>query len=144
MTRPTAGPVDAVMRRLVLRIDALFLTVAGVFGLVSDLQSYAAGSGPFGQTFYQNPTVIGVVEAHGLAVLTAATLWFLATHHTGRFGHWVALIAHTVMGGSNIVWFDVFTRVQAETQGMAVTVVHFAFVAVNAFFIIIPARVRQD
>ena len=118
--------------------------MAGVFGLVSDLQSYASGSGPFGQTFYQNPTVIGVVEAHGLAVLTAGTLWFLATHHTGRFGHWVALIAHAVMGGSNIVWFDVFTRVQAETQGVAVTVVHFAFVAVNAFFIIIRARGSQD
>jgi hypothetical protein len=73
------------MRRIVLRVDAAFLTVAGVFGLVSDLQSYASGSGPFGQTFYQNPTVIGVVEAHGLAVLTAGTLWFLATHHMGRF-----------------------------------------------------------
>ena len=77
-------------------------------------------------------------------MLIAGTLWFLATHHTGRFGHWVALIAHAVMGGSNVVWFDVFTRVQAETQGVAVTVVHFAFVAVNAFFIIIRARVSQD
>ena len=62
----------------------LELTVDGVTQV---LQSYASGSGPFGQTFYQNPTVIGVVEAHGLAILTAATLWFLATHHTGRFGH---------------------------------------------------------
>ena len=132
------------MSRLVLRIDALFLTAAGVFGLVSDLQSYVSGTGPFGQTFYQNPTVIGVVEAHGLAVLIAGTLWFLAEHHTGRFGHWVALTAHAVMGGSNIVWFDVFTRVQAETQGVAVTVVHFAFVALNAFFIIIRARGSQD
>ena len=123
---------------------AVFLTVAGVFGLVSDLQSYASGTGPFGQTFYQNPTVIGVVEAHGLAVLTAGTLWFLATHHTGRFGHWVAVVAHSVMGGSNIVWFEVFTRVQAEFQGIAVTVVHSAFVAVHAFFIVSAARVSQD
>src|SRR5688572_15736878 len=88
------------MRKRILRIDAVFLTVAGVFGLVSDLQSYGSGTGPFGQTFYQNPTVIGVVEAHGLAVLTAGTLWFLATNHTGRFGHAVAAIAHAIMGGS--------------------------------------------
>lgn len=132
------------MGRIVLRVDAAFLSVAGLFGLVSDVQSYASGGGPFGQTFYQNPTVIGVVEAHGLAVLTAATLWFLATHHTGRFGHWVAVVAHAVMGGSNIVWFEVFTRVQAETQGIAVTVVHFAFVAVNAYFILSPVRVSED
>jgi hypothetical protein len=48
------------------------------------------------------------------------------------------------MGGSNVIWFDGFTRVQAETQGVAVTVVHFAFVAVNAFFIIIRPRVSQN
>jgi hypothetical protein len=65
------------MCRIALRVDAVFLTVACVFGLISDLQSSTSGSGPFGQTFYQNPTVIGVVEAHGLAVLTAGTLWFL-------------------------------------------------------------------
>ena len=112
-SRDSCRPVATLMRRLVLRIDALFLTVAGVFGLVSDLQSYASASGPFGQTFYQSPTVIGVVEAHGLAVLTAGTLWFLATHHIGCFGHWVAVIAHAVMGGSNIVWFEVFRRVRS-------------------------------
>ncbi len=136
------GSVPVTMNRVVLRIDALFLTLAGVFGLASDVRSYASGSGPFGQTFYQNPTVIGVVEAHALAVLTAGSIWFLATHRA-RHGHWVALIAHAIMGGSNIVWFDVFTRVQAETQGVAVTIVHFAFVAVNAFFII-SFRAGQD
>ncbi len=131
------------VRKFVLRIDAVFLTLAGVFGLVSDLQSYGFGTGPFGQTFYQNPTVIGVVEAHGLAVLTAGTLWFLATHHTGRFGHAVGLTAHALMGGSNIVWFEVFTRVHAETQGVAVTVVHFVFVAVHAFFIVSAGKARR-
>ena len=39
------------MRRVVLRVDAMFLAAAGVFGLVSDLQSYVSGTGPFGQTF---------------------------------------------------------------------------------------------
>ena len=47
------------------------------------------------------------------------------------------------MGVSNPAWFDVFTRVQAETQGVAVTMVHCAFVAVHAFFII-RARISQD
>ena len=32
------------------------------------------------------------------------------------------------MGGSNIALFDVFTRVEAETQGVALTVVHLVFV----------------
>jgi hypothetical protein len=40
----------------------------------------------------------------------------------------------------------VFTRVQAEIQGIAVTVVHFAFVAVHAYLIVSigTARVSQD
>jgi hypothetical protein len=66
------------MHRIVLRVDAAFLTVAGVFGLVSDLQSYGSGSGPFGHTFTRTDRV-GVVEAHGLAVLTAGT----SRCHTG-------------------------------------------------------------
>ena len=99
-SRDSGRPVATLMRRLVLRIDALFLTVAGVFGLVSDLQSYASGRGPFGQTFYHNPTVSGVVEAHGLAVLTAGTLWFLATHHTGHFGHWLRLSPMPLWAGA--------------------------------------------
>lgn len=124
---PTTGSV-------LLRSDAVFLAVAGVFGLVSDLRSYATGSGSFARTFYQNPTVIGVVEAHSLAVLIAVSVWFLA--NTPRFGHWVALVAHTIMGTSNIIWFEVFRNVNAETQGVAVTVVHFVFVICNAFFLI--------
>ena len=131
---PTTGSI-------VLRGDALFLAVAGVFGLVSDLRSYGTGSGSFGRTFYQNPTVIGVVEAHSLAVLIAVSVWFLA--HTPRFGHWVALVAHTIMGTSNIIWFDVFRNVNAETQGVAVTVVHFVFVILNAFFAIRKTSLRN-
>ena len=41
-----------------------------------------------------------------------------------------------MLGGSNIIWFEVFSLVQAEVQGIAVTVVHFVFVALNAFLII--------
>jgi hypothetical protein len=131
------------MRAIVLRVNAAFLALAGVFGLVSDLQSYVYGIGPFGRTFFQNSTVIGVVEAHGLALLIAGILWFVAGDRSRNFGHWIALIAHAVMGVSNIVWFDVFRNVQSEAQGVAITVAHFAFIGVHAFFIA-RAPVSQD
>lgn len=68
------------LRRTTLRVDAGFLAVAGLFGLVGDVLSYVSGAGPFGTTFYQNPTVIGVVDArarrsdrrHTLALFTKA------------------------------------------------------------------------
>ncbi len=130
------------MRRTILRGDAVFLGLAGLFGLASDLLSYLSGAGPFGTTFYENPTVIGVVEAHSLAVLTAGTLWYFAQKHEGTFGSWIGLFAHLVLGVSNMIWFDVFTRVQAETQGLVVTIVHFVFVTLNAFLIVKSGKGR--
>ena len=124
------------MRRTILRADAVFLALAGVFGLVSDLLSHLSGTGPFGTTFYENPIVIGVVEAHALAVLTAVTLWYLSQKQAGTFGNWVGVCAHLILGGSNIIWFEVFGRVQAETQGVAVTLVHLAFATLNALLIV--------
>jgi hypothetical protein len=123
------------MRTQILRTDAIFLGLAGVFGVVSDLLSWKLGSGPFGRMFYGNPTVIGVVEAHGLALLIATTLWHLAPREVTTFGNWIALLTHGLLGVSNIIWFDVFTLVRAETNGIAVTIVHFAFVLLNAHVI---------
>jgi len=132
------------LRRTTLRVDAGFLAAAGLFGLVGDVLSYVSGAGPFGTTFYQNPTVIGVVEAHSLAVLTAVTLWHFSLKHAGTFGNWVGLSAHLVLGGCNMIWFDVFSHVQAEAQGVAVTVVHFVFVALNTFLVISGGENRDS
>jgi hypothetical protein len=54
------------------------------------------------------------------------------------------VLAHAVMGGSTIIWFEVFTRVQAVIQGILVTVVHFAFVAVSAYFVVSTTRAGHD
>ena len=124
------------MRRTILRLDATFLVLAGLFGLASDLLSYTFSAGPFGATFYENPTVIGVVEAHALAVLTGCALWFLAQKDIGTFGNWMGGIAHLIFGVSNLIWFEVFTRVQSEVRGVAITAVHFAFFALNAAVIV--------
>lgn len=119
------------IRKQILRGDAVFLTLAGLFGLTGDLLSHVAGAGPFGLTFYRNPIVIGVVEAHALAIVIAGTLWYQARAGADNHGHWAGIAAHAVMGVSNIIWFEVFSRVQAETQGIAVTIVHFVFIALH-------------
>ncbi|MBC7901437.1 MAG: hypothetical protein H7070_15445 [Saprospiraceae bacterium] len=124
------------MKRIILRGDAVFLGLAGIFGLVSDLLSHYGGSGSFGTTFYRNPLVIGVVEAHSLAILTAATMWYFSKKHTATFGNWAGLSAHLICGISNILWFDVFISVGAAGKGMAITALHFVFAALNALVIL--------
>jgi hypothetical protein len=42
-----------------------------------------------------------------------------------------------------MIWFDVFSHVQAEAQGVTVTVVHFVFVALNTFLVISGGKNRD-
>jgi len=81
------------LRKATLRVDACCLALAGAFGLIGDILSYVSGAGPFGATFHDNPTVVGVVEAHSLAVLTAVALWHSSRNHVGTFGNVVERVA---------------------------------------------------
>ena len=118
-------------RALLLGLDGLFLVLSGCFGLAADLASYFAGAGPFGAVFLGDPTVIGVVEAHGLAVLTGVAVWAVGTKVSGRYWHWHLAATHALLGGANIAFFEVFEQVGARPGGIAVTAVHFLFVAVQ-------------
>jgi hypothetical protein len=114
-----------------LGIDGWFLILSGCFGLAADLASYFGGAGPFGPVFHNDPTVIGVVEAHGLAVLTGIAV---CVTRGGRYWHWHLAATHALLGGANVAFFAVFEQVGARAGGIAVTAVHFGLVAVQAAF----------
>lgn len=114
-----------------LRIDGWFLILSGGFGLAADLASYFSGIGPFGPVFHGDPTVIGVVEAHGLAVLTGIAV---CVARAGRYWHWHLAATHALLGGANVAFFAVFEQVGARAGGIAVTAIHFGLVAVQAAF----------
>lgn len=114
-------------KRTLLLVDAVFLIIMGVFGFVSDLASYVAGSGSFQGVFMNDPRVIGVVEAHGLAILTGVA-GFAHLSSSGRsYWHLHFATTHLLFGGANIAFFGVFSMVQAVLMGTVVTVIHFAF-----------------
>ena len=112
---------------ILLKLDAIFLIVSGIFGLVADLASYGAGAGPFGSVFLDNVLVIGVVEAHGLALSTGVAVLAVSAA-TPRYWHWHLAATHALLGGANVAFFEVFENVGARGGGIAVTAVHFAFV----------------
>ena len=119
---------------LLIAIDGLFLILSGCFGLVADLVSYLAGVGPFGAIFHGDAVVIGVVEAHGLAVLTGIAAWAGRARSSRRYWHWHLAATHLLLGGANIAFFDVFERVRAWPGGIGVTAVHFALVILQIAF----------
>jgi len=110
---------------LLLRLDGLFLIVSGCFGLAADLASYVAGAGPFGPVFHGDPTVIGVVEAHGLAVLTGIAACAGPAARSPLYWHCHLAATHLLLGGANLAFFAVFEQVGARAGGIAVTAVHF-------------------
>jgi hypothetical protein len=115
---------------LLLWLDGVFLTVTGAAGVAMDLASHIAGQGPFAKVLFQNPLVIGVIEAHGQATLLG--IFILATPKIGAASHHLLLSGlHLLFGTANIAFFEVFQNVGGETQGIAVTIVHFAFVIAN-------------
>jgi hypothetical protein len=129
VTRPAPQPRGGA---LLLRVDGWFLILSGCFGLAADLASYLGGIGPFGPVFHNDPTVIGVVEAHGLAILTGIAACMTRAGMTGRYWHWHLAAAHALLGGSNVAFFDMFEQVGAHAGGIAITAVHFGLVAVQA------------
>lgn len=117
-----------------LRIDGWFLILSGGFGLAADLASYFGGIGPFGPVFHNDPTVIGVVEAHGLAVLTGLAVCQTRAGNQGRYWHWHLAATHALLGGANLAFFAVFDAVGARAGGIAVTAIHFGLVALQIAF----------
>jgi hypothetical protein len=117
--------------RVLIGVDGLFLILSGCFGLTADLASYFAGAGPFGPVFHGDPVVIGVVEAHGLAVLTGIAAMAALAGGPRRYWHWHLAATHILLGGANIAFFEVFERVGARGGGIGVTAVHFSLVALQ-------------
>jgi hypothetical protein len=128
VTPPAPGPRGSL---LLLSIDGWFLILSGGFGLAADLASYFAGAGPFGPVFHGDPTVIGVVEAHGLAMLTGLAVCVKRAGNRGRYWHWHLAATHSLLGGSNLAFFAVFEQVGARAGGIAVTAAHFGLALVQ-------------
>ena len=121
------------MKINILKIDGCFLVVMGVLAGITDLVSYLAGKGPFGQIYFQNSVAIGGFEAHGLAVIAGSILVLKSTTTDAVFFNKVAIAIHSLLGISNLIWFQIFLDTGMLAMGIITTVVHLLLVIVNVF-----------
>src|SRR5262245_25529350 len=106
-------------RRLILRANAAFLILAGGGSLVMDLRAYFLGVGPASRLIAEAPhTVIGFVEAHGLALILGI---LLARAVVARPWHWTAAAVHVLLGGSNLIFWQGFVAGGMLTLGYVTT-----------------------
>ncbi|MCB0063755.1 MAG: hypothetical protein KDE19_16645 [Caldilineaceae bacterium] len=118
-------------RTLILRADAILLAFFGLFGIVMDLLGYFAGMGAWGTLFWQNPLAVGVVEAHGLALIVALLLLRHATVRETMGWHLTAVSTHLLLGICNLLFWQVFITVNLLPLGVVATLYHFIFVFAN-------------
>jgi hypothetical protein len=116
-------------RRLVLRANAVFLILAGGVSMLLDLRAYFFGVGPSIRLIENAPhTVIGFVEAHGLALILGI---LFARAAPSRPWHLTAAAVHVLLGGSNILFWQAFVAGDILAMGYVTTAFHILFVVLE-------------
>ena len=121
---------DLVRRRL-LRVNALYIGMAGLSGLIFDIRGVLYGTGPQGRVLADAPhAAIGFVEAHGLALILAVLLWRARSQ---RSWHLTAVAMEVLLGTCNLAFWDMFVTSDALAVGYVTTTLHWAVVIGQLF-----------
>ncbi len=112
-----------------LRLNAVFLMTLGSAAAAADAVGHFVGRGPMAAVMFHAPLAISSFEAHLLAALLGAVLWSGAAQPDTRRSHIVAAAIHTVLGGSNLLFFErAFGAVDLRAFGVVITACHLFFV----------------
>lgn len=116
--------------RWTLRLDGIFLALAGGAALLADTVGHFFGIGPLAAT-RGSPHTIGAFEAHGLAVILAVLLLRAAGLADRRLWHRVGLSTHLLLGSANLLFWSSFVQQGVVIVGIVTTALHIAFVAAH-------------
>ncbi|OBB84937.1 hypothetical protein A5781_06935 [Mycobacterium sp. 852002-30065_SCH5024008] len=76
--------------------------------------------------------MIGLVEAHGLAIVIAALFLHASRAIPGGSWHAAATFVHTLLGTANVMFWGIFVTGDVVWLGWLVTPLHFAFALAEA------------
>jgi hypothetical protein len=110
-------------RLLILRFNALYLTLASIVGLGLDVAGIAFSSGPVAGMVAASPgAAIGFFEAHGLALILGVVLWVVPVQ---RLSHLLGAAIGILLGTANLVFWQTFAEAGMLTIGYVTTTLHF-------------------
>ena len=119
------------MRQRILRANALYLLVASIGGLLSDITGAFLARGPQSRILDSEPAAaIGFLEAHGLALIIAVLLWRAVPL---RSWHLTAVAVHVLLGTANLIFWEYFVAVDMLAAGYVTTFLHWLFVGLQLF-----------
>ena len=117
---------------MILRAHALYLGIASVGAfLFMDMRGWLFNAGPVTRVIADAPhTIIGFVEAHGLAFILAVLFWRAAPV---RFWNLTAMATAALLGVSNLVFWQLFVASDALVAGYVTTGLHVTFTALELY-----------
>jgi hypothetical protein len=115
-------------------MNGVFLGGFGLLGLLAlDIPAACCSVGAGVSTIRNAPySVIGLIEAHGLAVIMAALFLNASRVIPGRSWHVAATAVHTLLGAANLMFWDIFVTGDVVWLGWLVTPLHFLFAIAEA------------
>ena len=117
--------MTARIRSVVLRANALYLTVASVSGLRMDVRGIFFGVGPESYIVAGAPySGIGFLEAHGLALIISVWLW---RAEAARAWHFTGAAVGALLGTANLVFWQIFIAANILWVGYLTTSLHWLF-----------------
>jgi hypothetical protein len=121
----------SILRRHVMRANALYLGVASTGALHADVLGAAFGQGPLVPVFAAVPhAAIGMLEAHGLALIVAVLFWRAAP---APKWHSAALAVHLLLVGANLAFWPLFGAAGMVGVGVVTTALHGLFALLQAY-----------
>ena len=113
-----------------MRLDGVFLLVAGLLGMTADLLGYFFHAGPFA-ALGGDPLTLGAVEAHGLGALIGFLILHRGSAASARW-HLLAAGVHLFLAVCNITFWELYPRLGVTVAGYVSTGIHLVFVAAHA------------
>ena len=128
-------------RKNLFRLNAGFLIlIGGVFSIL-DFVGFEIGAGPMGDLLKGNFLAIGVLEAHGLALIVGLLLFVYALRSMDASWHLVGIGVHVLLGGSNLIFWSYFQQLGMVNQEIVVTTFHGLFVLAHLLsYIVVCAK----
>jgi hypothetical protein len=116
-------------RTMILRANATWLMLGALGGLTMDLSGAFFARGPVSLVLRGSPdAAIGLVEAHGLALICSVLLWRAAPT---RVWHLTGAAVHTLLGTANLVFWQMFVGTDMLLAGCVTTGLHILFVVLQ-------------
>ncbi|HLO16853.1 MAG TPA: hypothetical protein VK206_18610 [Anaerolineales bacterium] len=125
-------------RKTILAINGIFLMAVGGLFTIFDLTAYLFGVGPLGSYLYGLHYTIGFVEAHGLAFFLGLLLFRVAAADPKPYWHLLGVGIHLLLGGSNLIFWQLAIDWNAVRPEIVVTVIHglFAVLQLSCYWLV--------